>query len=186
MRSRTRFEQLALPHLTAAHTLAYWLVRDRAEAEDIVQDAFIRALRGFDGFRGGDIKPWLLTIVRNTAYRALSLRKRAGNVIPIEDAFARRDGDSGAVFEPASDEPSAETRLIGAQDYARVRAALAALNPVFREVLVLREIEELPYAAIAEIVQTPIGTVMSRLSRARAEFRAILKTMTERDERHAL
>jgi RNA polymerase sigma-70 factor (ECF subfamily) len=186
MRPRTRFEQLAMPHLNAAHTLAYWLVRNRADAEDIVQDAYIRALRAFASFRGGDIRPWLLTIVRNAAYRWLSVRQRASNVIPIEDAFSARDPDAKPVLELASDEPSAEARLIGAQDHARVRAALAALTPVFREVLVLREIEELSYADIATIIETPVGTVMSRLSRARTELRTKLKAMIDKDERHAL
>src|ERR671937_846866 len=104
MSQRSAFEQVALPHLEAAHNLAYWLVRSRPDAEDIVQDAFIRAFRAFASFRGGDIKPWLLTIVRNVAYRWLAVRKRGSNVVSIEDALAGRDGTRTA-FEPASEQP---------------------------------------------------------------------------------
>ena len=87
MASLRRFEQLAIPHMSAAFSLAFWLMRDRADAEDVVQDAYVRALRAFDGFRGGDIRPWLLAIVRNVAWRALSVRRRVNNVISIEAAW---------------------------------------------------------------------------------------------------
>jgi RNA polymerase sigma-70 factor (ECF subfamily) len=124
MSPRTTFEQCALPHLEAAHNLAYWLVRSRPDAEDIVQDAFVRAFRAFGTFRGGDIKPWLLTIVRNVAYRWLSVRKRASNVISIEEAFAPRADDVAGEAWIASEEPSPEALLIGAQE----RGAGAARN----------------------------------------------------------
>src|SRR3984957_7193862 len=89
---RGRFEQQALPHLDAAYSLAFWLMRDRADAEDVVQDAYIRALRGFAGFRGEAMRPWLLCFVLNLAWRALAMHRRAtNNVIPIEAAFARPD-----------------------------------------------------------------------------------------------
>ena len=169
MGQQSAFEQVALPHLEAAHNLAYWLVRSRPDAEDIVQDAFIRAFRAFASFRGGDVKPWLLTIVRNVAYRWLAVRKRGSNVVSIEDAFAPRDGgDVAGEAWIAADEPSPEAMLIGAQERARVLTALAGLPPAFREVLVLREIEELSYKEISAIAGIPIGTVMSRLARARA------------------
>src|SRR5262245_22785581 len=186
MSPRTTFEQCALPHLDAAHNLAYWLVRSRPDAEDIVQDAFVRAFRAFGTFRGGDIKPWLLTIVRNVAYRWLSVRKRASNVVSIEDAFGPRADDGAGDAWIASDEPSPEALLIGAQERARVLTALAALPPAFREVLVLREIEELPYGEIADIIGTPVGTVMSRLSRARAELRNRLSALIEKEEKNAM
>ena len=183
---RTNFEQAAMPHLDAAHNLAYWLVRSRADAEDIVQDAFLRAFRAYDTFRGDDIKPWLLAIVRNVAYRWLSVSQRTSNVVPIEEAFGSRSGETLAEAQLASEEPSAEALLIGAQERARVLDALAKLPPAFREVLVLREIEELPYGEIADVIGSPIGTVMSRLSRARAELRTMLKASIEKDEKDAM
>src|ERR1019366_3215823 len=103
-----RFEQQALPHLDAAYSLAFWLMRDRADAEDVVQDAYIRALRGFDGFRGEALRPWLLAIVRNVAWRALAVRRRVtNNVIPIESAYARTGEDDRAPRSIPLDEPSA-------------------------------------------------------------------------------
>ena len=186
MSSRTTFEQLALPHLDAAHNLAYWLVRSRPDAEDIVQDAFVRAFRSFATFRGGDIKPWLLTIVRNVAYRWLAGRKRARNVVSIEEAFAPRAGDSVGEAWIASEEPSPEALLIGAQERASVLTALAGLAPAFREVLVLRELEELSYNEIADVIGAPVGTVMSRLSRARGELRTQLGALIEKEEKDAM
>lgn len=186
-----RFESLALPHLDAAYSLAFWLMRDRADAEDVVQDACIRALRGFDGFRGGDIRPWLLAIVRNVAWRALAVRRRGFNVIPIEAAFAPgdEDGPRAPSFAPgafASDEPSAETLLIEAGDRALLTRALAALPPLFREILVLREVEDLSYADIATVLGIPRGTVMSRLSRARGELRLRFQDLARESGQHAV
>lgn len=183
MRSRTSFEQLALVHLDAAHNLAYWLVRSRPDAEDIVQDAYIRAFLAFASCKG-EIKPWLLTIVRNVAYRWLSVRERRRNVISIEEALTPRERGSQALI--ASDEPSAEALLIAAEDRALVLDALAELPPAFREVLILREIEELSYAEIAVVIGSPPGTVMSRLSRARAELKGRLKALIEKDRTDAM
>ena len=104
------FEQQALPHMAAAHNLAFWLVRSKPDAEDVVQEAYLRAFRSFDSLQGDDIKPWLLTIVRNTAYRWLSARQRPGNVISLDEAFSARVGEERTEqFAPqlASDEPSA-------------------------------------------------------------------------------
>ena len=180
MRAAKHFEQQALPHLDAAYSLAFWLMRDRADAEDVVQDAYVRALRGFDGFRGESIRPWLLAIVRNVAWRALAVRRRAtNNVIPIEAAWSRPDEDAFEPLSLASDEPSAETRLIQAGDAALLTRALDAVTPLFREVLVLREIEEMSYAEIAVVLGVPQGTVMSRLSRARAELRLRYKDLAQ-------
>ena len=174
------FAQQALPHLDAAYSLAFWLMRDRADAEDVVQDAYVRALRGFDGFRGESMRPWLLAIVRNVAWRALAVRRRAtNNVIPIEAAFARSGEADPEPLDIASDEPSAETRLIEAGDRALLLRALDAVTPLFREVLVLREIEEMSYAEIATVLGVPQGTVMSRLSRARAELRLRYKDVAQ-------
>lgn len=180
MRAPKRFEQQALPHLDAAYSLAFWLMRDRADAEDVVQDAYVRALRGFDGFRGEAMRPWLLAIVRNVAWRALAVRRRAtNNVIPIEAAFSRTGEDDPEPMSLASDAPSAETRLIEAGDRALLTRALDAVTPLFREVLVLREVEEMSYAEIATVLGVPQGTVMSRLSRARAELRLRYKDLAQ-------
>ena len=184
---RGRFEQQALPHLDAAYSLAFWLMRDRADAEDVVQDAYIRALRGFDGFRGEAMRPWLLAIVRNVAWRALAVRRRAtSNVIPIESAYARAGEDEPEPMTIASDEPSAETRLIEAGDRALLTRALDALTPLFREALVLREVEEMSYAEIATVLGIPQGTVMSRLSRARAELRLRFRELAQENNKHAM
>jgi RNA polymerase sigma-70 factor, ECF subfamily len=189
-RARKRFEQQALPHLDAAYSLAFWLMRDRADAEDVVQDAYIRALRGFDGFRGDGgqtMRPWLLAIVRNVAWRALAKRRRAtNNVVSIEAAYGR-DGESES--EPmtiASGEASAETRLIEAGDRALLAQALDGLTPLFREALVLREVEEMSYAEIAVVLGVPQGTVMSRLSRARGELRLRYKDLAQESGKHAV
>jgi RNA polymerase sigma-70 factor, ECF subfamily len=170
--------------MEAAFNLAFWLVRSRADAEDIVQEAYLRAFRAFDGFRGGDMRPWLLAIVRNTAYRWLSNRRRSGTVISLEEAFAEGGGQS--VDEIASDEPTAEERLIGAAERDYVLRALAELPPAFREVLVLREIEGLAYREIAEVTGVPVGTVMSRLSRGRGELRKVLTRLMGKDEPNAM
>lgn len=163
------FSRQALPHLDAAHNLAFWIVRNRPDAEDVVHDAFLRAFRAFGSFTEGNIRNWLLTIVRNTAYTAMTRRHRGRNVVSIEEAMMER-------AEPeswAADEHSAEDGLILQEDGRRVRDALAKLAPVFREIIVLREIEELAYDDIARVLGVPIGTVMSRLARARNQLREI-------------
>jgi RNA polymerase sigma-70 factor (ECF subfamily) len=180
------FERLALPCMEAAYNLAFWLVRSRTDAEDIVQEAYLRAFRAFDGFHGEDMRPWLLAIVRNTAYRWLNNRRRSGTVISLEEAFADGVSEGAAVNEIATDEPTAEERLIGAAERDYVLRALAELPPAFREVLVLREIENLSYRDIAQVTGAPIGTVMSRLSRGRGELRKVLARLIEKDEPNAV
>lgn len=186
MRDLRRFEQLAVPHLDAAYALAFWLLREKADAEDVVQDAYIRALRGFEGFRGENIRPWLLAIVRNVALRALATRRRRNNVIPIEAAWLPGDDENVRGMDYASDEPSAETRLIEAGDQALLTRALDAMTPVFREILLLREAGDMSYADIAAVLGVPRGTVMSRLSRARAELRSVYNTLTRESGKHAV
>src|SRR5215510_15847636 len=112
MSSPPGFEQLALQHLEAAYNLAFWLVRSRQDAEDVVQEAYLRALRAFAGFRGEDMRPWLLAIVRHTAYRWLNNRRNSGNVISIEEAY-----QAAATRDPADHAPNAEARLIGAVEH---------------------------------------------------------------------
>lgn len=180
MSSPPRFEQLALQHLEAAYNLAFWLVRSRQDAEDVVQEAYLRALRAFAGFHGDDMRPWLLAIVRHTAYRWLNSRRRSSNVISIEEAYAGYN-DRGPA-ELATHEPNAEARLIGAAEHDYLLRALAQLPAAFREVVVLREIEGLTYREIAAVTGAPIGTIMSRLSRGRRDLRQTLMQMLAKDE----
>ncbi|HEX6827423.1 MAG TPA: sigma-70 family RNA polymerase sigma factor [Burkholderiales bacterium] len=166
-----RFEALALPHLNAAYNLARWLVRNDHDAQDVVQEAYLRALRFFDGFRGGDARPWLLSIVRNTCYTWLKKNRRAEDHFQLDE---ERDGHpDDSLYHRAEDDP--EKLLLQKVDRKRLNDALEQLPPVFREVLILRELEELSYGEISEIVAIPIGTVMSRLARARDKLRAALK-----------
>ncbi len=151
---RERFEALVLPHLDAAHNLARWLVRRDAEAEDLAQEAMLRAYRFFDGFRGGDARAWLLRIVRNVCYSWLESARGDGTTEFDETRHA-----------PAADTP--ETLAVAAADRERLMGALQSLPARFREVLVLRELEGCSYKEIAEITGSPMGTVMSSLSRAR-------------------
>jgi RNA polymerase sigma-70 factor, ECF subfamily len=184
---RTAFEHQALPHLDAAYTLAFHLLRSRPDAEDAVQDALIRGYRAFHQLEG-DIKPWLLTIVRNVCYRRLQERRRMGNVISLDEALGPRSEGTrggGGGLEFATKEPSPEQTAINAADRTLLTQAIGALPPVFREVIVLREIEDLSYREIADIIGAPIGTVMSRLSRARAELRELMMTLMNQDGNHA-
>ena len=170
--SRSQFEDLIIPHMQAAFNLAYWIVRNRAEAEDVVQDAYVRAFRGFSGLRSNSVKAWLLTIVRNTAYQALQTRRRDAKVIVSSEDLKDRDRED--VGETASPDQSAEDLLIAASERQQLWSALGELPVNYREVIVLREMEGLSYNEIAEAMDVPIGTVMSRLSRARGELREIL------------
>ena len=187
MAGLTSFERAALPHMDAAFNLAYWLLRSRPDAEDVVQDAYLRAFRAYASLTGDDIRPWLLAIVRNCAYRALAKRQRAStNVISFDEAFPARAGEAPAEANIASDAPTPEDLLLGEGQRTLVLAALAELRPAFREVVVLREIEGLSYREIADVTGTPIGTVMSRLSRARIELKTILTRLIDKDEPNAL
>jgi RNA polymerase sigma-70 factor (ECF subfamily) len=155
------FERLILPHLDAAYNLARWLLRERADYEDVVQEAMVRAQRYFPGFRGGNERAWLLQIVRNTAYATLKARQEH-RFVPLDDGEG--DGETVELADPGDDP---ETALMRGQAQRRMGELLAALPLELRETIVLRELEELSYADIARITGTPIGTVMSRLWRAR-------------------
>lgn len=180
MSDRARFEKLALPHRDAAFNLAYWIVRDRDDAEDVVQDAYLRAFKAFAGFKGEAMRPWLLAIVRNAALRTLSQRRRATNVMASGQALAAASG--AEVDEIASLEPSPEDILVSVVEARQLRAALASLPIAYRDILVLREFEDMPYAEIAHITGVPIGTVMSRLARGRAMLRSMIERMRAEDK----
>jgi len=166
-----QFEQVVLPHLDAAYNLARWLVRSPADADDVVQEAFLRALRFFDGFRGGDSRSWILKIVRNTCYSWMRKNRPA----ELADEFDETMHSSEASAE------NAERALVSRAEGDRVRKALETLPVAFREVLVLREIEELSYKEICEVTAMPMGTVMSSLSRARRRLREQLETGARRE-----
>jgi RNA polymerase sigma-70 factor (ECF subfamily) len=158
------FEDTVLPHLDAAFNYARWLTRNDADAEDVVQDACVRAMRFFSSLRDDDARPWLFAIVRNTWYSRVS----------------RRPGTQGAPLvtaqhESADEALDPEERLLQQHTVAVVRTALEQLPVDFREVLVLREFEGLSYKEIAAVVGVPIGTVMSRLARGRERLMAVLK-----------
>jgi len=163
------FEETVLPHLDAAYNLARWLTRNEQDAEDVVQEAFLRALRHFRTFKGGDAKPWVLTIVRNTFY---TWRKQ--NRLPIDETVL--DDDRHPLADDSSDP---EMELLRETDRQLLRDALTRLPKEFLEVIVLREFEELSYKQIAEVVQIPSGTVMSRLARARKRLFHVLAATRE-------
>jgi RNA polymerase sigma-70 factor, ECF subfamily len=185
MSQRSSFERLTLPHLDAAFNLAFWIVRSAPDAEDIVQESYMRAFRAFQGFAGTDAKPWPLAIVRNAAYRWLSNRRRAENVISLDEEFGSR-GEEPAEAQVASEDPTPEAQLIGEVDRGLVQRGLAELPPVFREIVVLREIEGLAYREISRVTGTPLGTVMSRLARGRRELRKIMRRLMDEDKPNAL
>lgn len=159
------FEATVLPHLDAAFNFARWLTRNDAEAEDVVQDACVRALRYFSSLRDDDARAWFFAIVRNTWYSRVA--KRSG--------FTETGSPDDARNEPLDDGPDPEAQLLRQDTVARVRDAIEQLPVDFREVLVLREIEGLSYKEIATVVHVPIGTVMSRLSRARERLQSVLR-----------
>jgi len=169
MRPRV-FEETVLPHLDAAFNYARWLTKNEAEAEDVVQDACVRAMRFFSSLRGEDARAWLFTIVRNAWYSRLS-RKSTVAGSGLNDA--EREAPDSAL-DP-------EERLLQQHTVALVRAALEALPVDFREVIVLREIEGLSYKEIAAVTGVPIGTEMSRLARARERLQVILTLHTSRE-----
>src|SRR5512138_3175484 len=157
------FEEVALPHLEAAYNLARWLTRNETDAEDIVQEAFLKAFRHFDTFHGDDGRPWLLAIVRNTCYTWMRQKRSVDLQIDLDEE----------IFI-STDDLNPEMLLLKEANEQLVRKALEELPVEFREVIVLREFEELSYKQIANIAKIPLGTVMSRLSRARKGLQQIL------------
>lgn len=163
---RRRFEALVLPHLDAAYRFARWLSRSPGDADDIVQEAILRAFRGFDALRGSDVKAWLLTIVKNCHLTALQQQQRH-TCVPLPEEHDVRDGH--AMIAATPDPESASMRRDERRTLDRL---MSGLPEEHREVLVLRELEEMDYREIAAVTNVPIGTVMSRLARARAALKA--------------
>ncbi len=159
-----RFEVEISPHLGSAYNLASWLTRNREDAEDVVQEAFLRAFSSFESFRGSDGRPWLLAIVRNTSMTVLSRKPVSAQMADFEDIAK----------VASSPDPDPETRLLSSSSREQLHEALAQLPSEFRETIVLRELEELSYKEIAAVTGVPMGTVMSRLSRARETLRGLL------------
>jgi len=159
-----QFEQTMLPHMNAAYNLARWLMRNDSDAEDAVQEAYLRAFRFFDSFQGGDGRGWLLAIVRNTCRTAL---QKSGSR-PASDEFREE--------LHASDEPGVEERLEKRDEIASVRWCIEHLPPEYREVIVMREIEQMSYKEMASAITAPVGTIMSRLARARARLQDCLSS----------
>jgi RNA polymerase sigma-70 factor (ECF subfamily) len=167
-----RFEDTVMPHLDAAYNLARWITRDAHDAQDVVQEACLRAFRFFDGLRGADPRPWLLAIVRNTAYTWLE-KNRAAETVAF-DEMDEANMHAGREHSPYS-EPNPEIILLNGATASLVNRALEELPVGYREVVVMRELEELSYKEIAAIAGIPIGTVMSRLARGRELLRRSLE-----------
>ena len=166
-----QFEAVTLPLFGAAYNLARWLVRDDRDAEDVVQEAYLRAFRFFGSYRGGDSRSWLLKIVRNTCYTWLQQNRSRELTEPIEDKL-----DEVGI---STDNP--ETILLQNMDAKLVRQALEELPIEFREILIMREMEDLSYKQISSIADLPIGTVMSRLARGRKRLRELLVNRMSRE-----
>jgi len=157
------FELLVMPHARAAYNLARWLLRNDHDAEDVVQEAIVRALKSFDGFRGDNARGWLLTVVRNSSYSFLQRNRSRELGTPFDEEIH---------LEPSAITP--EVLLLRSGQKRSIDQAVDALPVEFREVFVLRELEGLSYKEIAEVARIPIGTVMSRLSRARRQLQGAL------------
>ena len=168
---RRRFEELVLPHLGAALNLARWILGNRADAEDVTQDAVLRAVRFFSGFAGGDARAWLLQIVRNSCYTWLQKKRPAELAVEFDEEL----------YPTSSGSP--ETLAVQADERDRLQVALESLPPRAREILVLRELEGCSYREIAQITGVPIGTVMSNLSRGRERLQRAMTTAAGKEAR---
>jgi RNA polymerase sigma factor (sigma-70 family) len=165
--ANARFRSVVLPHLDDAYALARWLTGSRPDSEDVVQDACLRALRGIGNFSNGNARAWVLTIVRHTTYSWLQKNRPAAVVLEAyESVGGTQDVELGA--------ETPETALIARDDLTLLHAAIAALPIPLRETLLLRELQELSYQEVAEVTEVPIGTVMSRLARARGRITSIM------------
>jgi RNA polymerase sigma-70 factor (ECF subfamily) len=166
------FNRLFVPHMDAAYNLARWLVRDDHDAQDVVQDAYLRAFRFAGGFRGGDPRAWILAIVRNAAFSWLRSNRKSTPPAEFDENMHSETGQ----------ESSLEADAVRKADGAMIRAALEDLTEEFREVIVMRDVEGLSYKEIAEVAAVPIGTVMSRLARARGKLARSLQGRIAQDQ----
>lgn len=171
-----RFEQVVLPHLNAAFNLARWLVRNPHDAEDIVQETYLRAFKFWGGYEGGDARAWLLKIVRNTSYSFLEKNRPGELAEEFDEKLHVADEDA----------PTIEATLVQSAENKMLRAALEALPVNFREAVILRELEGLSYKEIASVMDVPIGTVMSSLARGRLMLRESLLREREREAQSGL
>jgi RNA polymerase sigma-70 factor (ECF subfamily) len=162
-----RFRDAALPHLDDVYTLARYLLRDASDAEDAVQECYLRALKHFDSYRGPAMKPWLFAILRNVC-RAEYARRASSATETIEDVAEK--AEQTALWSEAPETP--EAQILRQRDASTIRRLVSALAEPFRETFVLREIQNLSYREIADVAEVPVGTVMSRLARARAMLRS--------------
>jgi len=167
--NQSPFEQIVLPHLDSAYNVARWLTGNERDAEDVTQEACLRAFRFFSTFRGGDARAWLLAIIRRTAWTWLRRNRQFEDSVEFDDDLHGRENLA----------ESPEVSLIRAGDVETVRQAVETLPPLFREVLVLRELEGCSYKEIADIADVPVGTVMSRLARARHQLQIAFANQRE-------
>ncbi len=174
--SGSDFEHVVLPHLDAAYNLARWLVRNTHDAEDVVQEACLRAVKFFEGYREGNSRAWLLRIVRNTAYSFLEKKRPAELAEEFDET----------VHQPSAESLDAEAVLVQGVESRMLQEALEALPVKCREAVILRELEELSYKEIAEVMGVPIGTVMSSLARGRAQLRESLLRGRDEEVRRGL
>ena len=165
-----RFEQCIMPHMDAAYNLARWLAGNDPDAQDVVQEAYLRAFKFFGGFRGGDGRSWLLRIVRNSFYDSLQRQRHAELGTPFDEQ----------VHNSPAASPAPDAALLEKADNDLLHKAIEALPAEYREVLIMRELESLSYKEIAQIAELPIGTVMSRLARAREQLRLSLMKRLQR------
>src|SRR5580765_3401611 len=166
------FEAAMLPHLDAAHNLARWLLRNEQDAQDVVQEAYLRAFKSFSGFHGSNGRGWLLTIVRNTSYTLLKKNRAADLTTPFDEEIHAGSRES---VTPAA-------ILVHAEDAELMNSAMNDLPAEFREIMTLRHQEELSYQEIGEILKIPVGTVMSRLARARVKLREYLASRMSQEK----
>jgi RNA polymerase sigma-70 factor (ECF subfamily) len=176
-----RFERIALPHLDAAHNLARWLTGNPDDADDVVQEAFLRAFRYFDAFRGGNFKIWLLTIVRNTCITWMGLNRARSLVFQAPDEMAEPEDGAATELLWGGLPKDPEALLLRTLDSRLLASLISRLAPEFREILILREMEGLSYREIATVAEIPMGTVMSRLGRARQQLRQFWQEQIRED-----
>jgi RNA polymerase sigma-70 factor (ECF subfamily) len=169
---RAQFERVMLPHLDAAYNVARWLVRDEHEAQDLVQEAYLRAWKFFSGFKGGDSRVWLLAIVRNTSFSWLRKNRAHGQTLALDEE----------AYPIAATAPDPQEALVMAEESDLLHRALGELPLEYREVLILRELEELSYREIAKVADIAVGTVMSRLARGRQRLQQALAGIASKEK----